>query len=212
MDINQLIRTYASQPLTHQLLISLLKEYKRPNDKVHELLRKGILQSIKKGLYIAGPALKVHTTELFLVANHILGPSYISSDTALSYHGLIPERVYEIASMTTKSSRIFTTPVGVFTYRKIQLPYYAFGIEQAILADDQYAMIASPEKALFDKIVTTSGIALRSQKSVRNYLLEDLRMDEDHLKALNTKMMLAWLPDCPKKDSLAFVIKTIQEL
>ncbi|MFN8417584.1 MAG: hypothetical protein U0U66_14740 [Cytophagaceae bacterium] len=213
MDLNQKIRSYASQPLTHQLVLSLLKDYKRPNDKVHELLTKGILQSIKKGLYIAGPSLMMsNRPEPFLLANHILGPSYVSLDTALSYHGLIPERVYEIASMTIKASRTFTTPVGTFTYRKVSLPYYSFGIHQARLSANQYAMVASPEKALFDKIITTPGVVLRSQKNVLDYLLDNLRMDEEPLKGLNTKSMIDWLPDAPKKESLLQVIKTIQQL
>ena len=111
MDLYQAIRSYASQPLTHQVVVSLLKGYKRPNDKVHALLNEGVLESVKKGLYIAGPAIKTAKPEPFLLANHILGPSYVSLDTALSYHGWIPERVYEVASMTTKASRKFTTPL-----------------------------------------------------------------------------------------------------
>ena len=212
MDFNQVIQAYANQPLTHQLLLSLLKDYKRPNDKVHELLKEGILKSVKKGLYITGPSIKASKPEPILIANHILGPSYVSLDTALSYHGLIPERVYEISSMTIKVSRKFTTPIGVFTYTHLQLPYYSFGIQQARLSDDQYSMIASPEKALFDKVATASGIILRSRKNAISYLIEDLRMDEDTLKRLNTKMMMEWLPDAPKKDSLLMVIKMINKL
>lgn len=213
MDLYQRIRSFASQPLTHQLVLSFLKDYKRPNDKIHELLAKGVLQSVKKGLYVAGPALMSNSKpETFLLANHILGPSYVSLDTALSYHGLIPERVYEIASMTIKASRSFTTPVGTFTYRKVSLPYYSFGICQVQLTNNQYAMVASPEKALFDKIITTPGVVLRSKKNVLDYLLDNLRMDEESLKGLNTRSMIDWLPDAPKKESLVQVIKTLQQL
>lgn len=212
MDLNQIIRSYSHQPLTHQLLMSLLKDYKRPNDKIHNLLSAEILQPIKKGLYIAGPGLNAARPEPLLLANHILGPSYVSVDTALSYYGLIPERVFEVSSMTTKASRNFSTVVGLFSYIKLPLPYYSFGIVQEKLSDDQYAMIASPEKALFDKVVTTSGLILRSRKSVSDYLLEDLRMDEDNLKALDTKAMLTWQPESPKKDTLLLIIKTLQSL
>jgi hypothetical protein len=212
MNIYQGLQTYSSQPLTHQLLLSMLKGYKRPNDKVHELLKQGLLQSVRKGLYIAGPSIKAPKPEPFLLANHILGPSYVSLDSALSYHGLIPERVYEVSSMTTKASRKFHTPAGIFTYTHLQLPYYSFGIQQTKLSDEQYAMIALPEKALFDKIATTAGIVLRSQKSAMSYLTEDLRIDEDSLKELNTKMMLEWLRDAPKSDSLLMIVKTINTL
>lgn len=212
MDFGQAIQNYAAQPLTHQVLLSILKDYKRPNDKVYELLKSGMLLPIKKGLYIAGPSVNSQKPEPFLIANHILGPSYISLDSALSYHGLIPERVYKISSVTIKASRKFSTPVGIFTYTSLQLPYYSFGIQQLRLSDEQNVMIASPEKALFDKVVTTPGIILRSQKNAFDYLVEDLRIDEDGLGNLNTRRMSEWVWEAPKKSSLLNVIKMIDRL
>ncbi len=212
MDIKQAIQAHSNQPLTHQLLLSLLQGYKRPNEKIHALLNQGILESIKKGLYISGPAVNARKPESFLLANHILGPSYVSLDAALSYYGLIPERVYEVSSMTVKASRNFKTLLGLFTYIRLPLPYYSFGLQQVKLAEEQFAMIASPEKALSDKVITTSGILLRSTKNARSYLLEDLRMEEDVLKNLDTKTMMEWLPDAPKKESLLMIIKTINGL
>jgi hypothetical protein len=212
MDINQLIREHSLQPLTHQLLMSFLKDYKRPNDKIKALKAEGLIESIKKGLYIAGPQVKMPRPENTLLANHIYGPSYVSLDTALSYYGLIPERVSEIASMTTKVSTEFHTVAGVFTYTHLPLPYYAFGLNMMRLTTDQRAIIASPEKALCDKIVSTSGILLRSTAQAAAYLLEDLRIDESALKGLDIEMMTGWFPDAPKKESLEMLIKTIEKL
>jgi len=212
MDIRAEIQSHASQPLTHQLLLSLLKEYKRPNDKLHALLKDNVLEAVKKGLYIAGPALKAGKPEPFLLANHILGPSYVSMDAALSYYGLIPERVYEVSSMTTKASRQFDTPMGIFSYTRLRLPYYVFGIRQLRLTDDQYALVASPQKALFDKVVTTPGLLFRSKKDVADYLIDNLRMEEDSLKNLDFGSTAGWLRDAPKKDSLLMMIKTIAAL
>lgn len=177
------------------------------------MAKKGVILSIKKGLYIVGPDLNVdQKPEPFLLANHILGPSYVSVETALSYHGLIPERIYEIASMTTQAPRKFNTPLGTFTYTRLPLPYYAFGIRSEKLADDQYAMVASPKKALFDKIITTSGLLFRSRKSAKEFLHENMRMDEDALRQLNTKEMMTWIKGSPKKESLARIVHVIQEL
>ncbi|MBB3057122.1 type IV toxin-antitoxin system AbiEi family antitoxin domain-containing protein [Mucilaginibacter gotjawali] len=212
MDIRQAIRSYARQPLTHQLLLSLLKDYKSPNDKISSLLNDRVLTGIKKGLYIAGPVLKANKPEPFLMANQILGPSYVSLDSALSYYGLIPERVYEITSATVKASRKFVTEMGLFSYTHLSLPYYSFGIQQQILSDEQYVMMASPEKALFDKVITTSGLVLRSKKHAWEYLVENLRMDEDSLKDFDTTSMSSWLQDAPKKDSLSMVIKALNNL
>lgn len=212
MDIHQIVRDHASQPITHQLLLSFLKDYKRPNDKIMALKTEGVLAPIKKGLYIAGPNAGGVKLENGLLANHIYGPSYVSLDTALSYYGLIPERVYEIASVTTKSSKEFKTSRGIFTYTHLPLPYYAFGIHRIGLSVDQWAMMASPEKALCDKVVSTAGILLRSPAQASAYLLEDLRMDESMLKGLDVAMISRWLPDAPKRDSLEMVLKMIENL
>lgn len=213
MDYRSVLTRFSNQPLSHQLLVSIFKDYERPNDKIYQLAKAGLIQSIKKGLYVVGPALNPDSRpDPFLLANHILGPSYVSVETALSYHGLIPERVYEIASMTTQASRKFTTPLGTFTYTRLPLPYYTFGIRSLKLADDQYAMVASPEKALCDKIITTSGLLLRSKKAAKEFLLESMRMDEGVLRQLNTEEMTTWVKGSLKEDSLSMVVNVLQEL
>jgi len=212
MEINQIISNYSTQPLTHQLLRSWLKDYKRPNDKINALKSDGVLESIKKGLYIAGSKIRSGKPESSLIANHILGPSYVSMDTALAYYGLIPERVYEIASMTTKASREFNTPIGLFTYTHLSLPYYSFGLNMIRLSPEQCAIVASPEKALCDKILSTSGLILRSIRNASSYLIDNMRMEETALKGFDTKMMNEWLGDAPKKESLLMVIKMINRL
>jgi len=213
MDYRPALTLLSNQPLSHQLLVSIFKEYERPNDKIYQLAKEGVIQSIKKGLYVVGPALNAdRRPEPFLLANHILGPSYVSVESALSYHGLIPERVYEIASMTTQAPRKFNTPLGTFTYTRLPLPYYAFGIRSEKLAEDQYAMVASPEKALCDKIITTSGLLLRSRKAAKEFLLENMRMDEDVLRQLNTKELASWVKGILKEESLSMVVNALQEL
>lgn len=212
MEINQHIGIHAEQPLPHQLLMSWLKGYKRPNDKISGLKAQGFLKPLKKGLYIAGPSVTDKKPDAMLVANHLLGPSYVSVETALSYFGLIPERVYETSSMTTKASRSFNTAMGLFTYTRLSLPYYSFGLQMLRLPSHQYAIVASPEKALCDKIVTTSGLTLRGIRNAYDYLVDDMRIDESALKGLNTNMIQEWLSDAPKKDSLLMVVKMIEQL
>ncbi|PQA56336.1 type IV toxin-antitoxin system AbiEi family antitoxin domain-containing protein [Siphonobacter curvatus] len=210
MNLIQRIRNLSSQPLTHQLLSSLLKSYKRPNDKIHELISAGIIEPVKKGLYLPSAKRSETRTEPFLLANHMLGPSYVSFDSALSYYGLIPEWVFEVSSATTKASRSFNTPTGAFSFTRMPLPYYSFGIRQVELGKNQHALIASPEKALFDKIVHTAGLKLRSKIAAGDYLIENLRIEEDQLQQLARKTMETWLTDSPKRESLAQVIKFIR--
>ncbi|WP_324691807.1 type IV toxin-antitoxin system AbiEi family antitoxin domain-containing protein [Flavobacterium cheonhonense] len=212
MDIKQQLSEYRGQLITHQMLVALLKEYSRPNDKIKMLKDEGILQSVKRGFYIAGSATNIARPERTLIANHLYGPSYVSMEAALMYYGLIPERVYGITSMTTKSSKSFRTPLGLYTYTSLPLPYYSFGLETVIVNTNQQVIMATPEKALADKIATTPGIILRSMSSTKNYLTEDLRIELSDLKNFDTTAMATWLSHAPKKDSLEILIKTIHKL
>jgi len=63
MDIRAALRELANQPLTHQLLADLLKDYKRPNDKILALKADGLIEPVKKGLYIAGRSLRFERPE-----------------------------------------------------------------------------------------------------------------------------------------------------
>ncbi|AMR30010.1 hypothetical protein A0256_00560 [Mucilaginibacter sp. PAMC 26640] len=102
--------------------------------------------------------------------------------------------------------------MGIFTYTNLPLPYYAFGLRIVKLGEKQNAMIASPEKALCDKIISTSGLLIRSTVQAGIYLTQDLRMEESALKELDTKIMSGWLDAAPKKESLIMVIKMMENL
>lgn len=212
MIFTELLKQYNEEPLTRQIILSLLKEYKRPNDKISELVKSEYLTMLKKGLYLPGSKLNMISPELFLVANHMWGPSYISLESALSHWGFIPEKVFEISSVTTKSSRIFNTKVGRFSYKHTTVPYYSMGIKSIALSERQYIMMASPEKAICDKIVMTSGILLRSKSQVMDFLIEDMRIDEEMLYNLNLEEISAWVDYAPKNSSLNMLIKSLQIL
>ena len=212
MEFREAIQPYAGQPISRQVLLDALREYKRPWDKIHELVQQGLLARLKRGIYIPGPRLHMATPEPFLLANHLAGPSYVSLHAALSWQGLIPERVYEISSVTTQKSKVFQTPAGKFTYTHLPLPYYAYGIQQVELAKDQSALVASAEKALCDLVATTPGILLRSVLQATELLLEDLRMDENMLHNLDVSKITSWIPEAPKMESLAILVKTLKSL
>lgn len=209
MNFREDIEKYAAVPLSRHVMLELLKDYKRPNDKISELAKAGMLTILKNGLYIPMGKRGVYVTEPFLVANHLWGPSYVSLESALSHWGFIPERVYEISSMTTKTSKKYETAIGRFTYRHLVKPYYSLGIKQVTLKEKQVALIASPEKAICDKIITTHGLLLRSAKQVTEFLIEDMRIDEDHLRKLNVIEMRNWLRYAPKRTSLETLVKTL---
>jgi hypothetical protein len=206
------IKEYVEAPINHGMVMEMLTEYNRPNDKISELIKSGELTTLRRGLYIPGPETDLPIPDLFLIANHLRGPSYVSMESALSYWDMIPERVYEISSATLKTSKIYTTPIGRFSYQHLSSPYYSFGLESVRLTPQQTALIASREKALCDKIILTSGITLRSVRQTKSFLLDDLRLDENILETLNISTIRSWVEDAPKRSSIEMLIKTLEAL
>ena len=212
MELFEAIKQYSGQPITRQGLIVLLRDYNRPYDKINELVKQKVLIPVKRGVFVPGSKLAIPAPENMLLANHLWGPSYVSSDTALSFWGMIPERVYEICSMTTNLAKVYKTPVGRFRYVRLRLPYYSFGIQRIELASGQMILMAGKEKSLCDKIVTTPRLKLRSMRQARQYLTEDLRISRESLRGLNTNIINDYLKDSPKQDSLLALIKTLNDL
>ena len=212
MDFRKMIKEYAEAPISRHLILEVLKDYQRPNDKISELLKSKALIAIRRGLYIIGPKLDFPTPEPFLIANHLRGPSYVSLEAALSYWNMIPERAYEISSVSLKTSKLYKTSVGRFSYQQLKTPYYSYGIKNIKYSAKQTMLIASQEKALCDKVVLTSKINLRSIKQTKEFLMDDLRIDYEVLKSLDTKIMELWIKNAPKKSSLKMLIKTLIEL
>ena len=49
MEIAQSIQQYASYPIPHHVMTWLLREYRQPNDKIHNLIKEGFLEQVKRG-------------------------------------------------------------------------------------------------------------------------------------------------------------------
>ena len=212
MDFRTIIKEYAETPISRHLILEILSEYQSPNDKISELLKSKELISIRRGLYITGPKMDLPSPEPFLIANHLRGPSYVSLESALSYWNMIPERTYEISSVTIKTSKKYKNQVGRFSYQQLKTPYYSYGIKSIENSPKQTMLVASPEKALCDKVVLTPKINLRSIKQTREFLMDDLRMDSEVLSTLDTEVMELWIKNASKKSSLEMLIKTLIEL
>ena len=170
----------------YQTLLDCLKDYARPRDKISDLLKQGFIIRIKKGLYIFGDEYRRKPYSREILANLIYGPSYISLDFALQHYSLIPERVEALTSVTTGRSRRFLTPAGLFTYRKIPLKAFRIGMDRVEIGDDRAFLMATPEKALADKLYDSWGAGIRTQKDLISYLEDNLRIDPVALKDLSS--------------------------
>lgn len=187
MDIRDRART---DTLDYQQLLSILRDYKKPRDRIGALLASGDLIRLRKGLYVFGERYRRGPVSRELLANLIYGPSCVSLDYALSRYGMIPERVENVTSVTTGENRRFSTTFGVFTYRSLPANRYAPGVRQAGEDGGRY-LIASLEKALADKVWTDKRFSPAKLKDFDSYLHKDLRMDEERLYALDRNMLNA---------------------
>ena len=146
---------------------------------LHRYKKRGFILCIKRGLYVFPDALP---PDLY-VANKLYSPSYISLEFALSYHGVIPETVYEITSVTTKATRRFETLGKIFSYRKIKkvayagyeiqnqkgLSFYVADAEKAFV-DTNYLRLKNKQKPIsrFNKDKINPQRALRYAKMFNN--------------------------------------------
>ena len=173
----------------YQMLLDCLQNYTRPRDKISDLLRKGLVIRVKKGLYIFGDNYRRRPYSREILANLIYGPSYISLEFALHYFGLIPERVEAVTSVTCGRSRKFSTPIGLFTYRMIPLKAFSIGMSRIELEDGRSFLMAVPEKALADKIRADRGTVIQTQQQLYEYLVDNLRIDAAALPGLNAEYL-----------------------
>lgn len=111
---------------------------------LHRYHKRGLIERLRQNTYTLSASV---LTDTFL-ANRLYEPSYISLEFALSYHGIIPENVYSITSVTPKATRKFIVRGKVFTYKKIKLNAYT-GYHIIRQRGIGFA-IAEPEKAFVD--------------------------------------------------------------
>lgn len=180
MGFRDLRREYPIEEFDYQLLMSHLSEYVNKRDKVTRLVNSGRIIRVKKGIYVFGLDYRKGLVSKESLANVIYGPSYISYEYALSFYGLIPERVEVVTSATTGRSRFFQTPIGSFSYRHLSLQKYCVGTTYLRIDDYHSIMIASPEKALLDQTAAAKG--LTQSISIGDYLFGDLRIEESFLR------------------------------
>lgn len=124
--------------------------------RLNEWQSKKYIKKIRRGFYIFSD-LDLNEKALFLIANKIYSPSYISFEMALSYYGLIPEGVYTLTSATTLKTAVFYTEIGNFSYRKIKSDLmFGYKLETH---DNQIYKIAELEKAFLDYLYLNPKIA-----------------------------------------------------
>jgi len=177
-----------AEELDYGFVMNCLEKYRFPRSKLTQLLKSKAVIRVKKGLYVFGPAFNRHPYSLETLANITYGPSYVSLEWALQTYGMIPERVEEITSVTFKRSHIFETPIGRFSYTHRPILAYPVGIIRRQASEYQSYLIATPEKALIDLLITRRGQVTKISE-LEEILFEDFRIEEDDLRRLSLEKM-----------------------
>lgn len=194
------MKNYDQVYLDKLIVKESLQDYASPRSKLTRMLDSREIMHIRRGLYLEGTNTPFSIKTL---ANIIYGPSYISFEYALAYHGFIPERAVNITSAVygKNKKKRFDTPVGTFTYRHI--PETVYYLEYKRLEEDgHFFLIASAEKAICDTLYQYRRI--KSLKGLNKLIFEDLRIDRDQLENLNLDGIAALAPRYGKKITSLF--------
>ncbi|OGT16289.1 MAG: hypothetical protein A3I12_01125 [Gammaproteobacteria bacterium RIFCSPLOWO2_02_FULL_38_11] len=111
--------------------------------------KKGYVIQLKRSCYTLRKEDRQTGLSPYFLSNNLYSPSYISLETALSYYGFIPERVYAITAITSKKTQRFSNPFGKFIYHHLRPELY----DDFVSHQDEfknYFFIATPERAVID--------------------------------------------------------------
>jgi predicted transcriptional regulator of viral defense system len=129
--------------------------------------QKGYIQKLVNKWYLFSE-FEVDEYLLFRISNCIYNPSYLSLESALAYHHLIPEAVYTQKAITTRKTISYTTPVGTFDYHNLK-PGLFFGYT-VLHKGNLPIMMAEMEKAILDYLYLNTSL-----KSIKD--IEQLRFN-----------------------------------
>lgn len=166
------------------------KFYRR---RLNEWQAKGYIKKLRRGYYMFSDLI-INEETLFLIANRLYAPSYVSFEMALSYYSLIPEGVYLITSASGKKTVSFKTPIAEFSYRKIK-PELLFGYRMEKQRGQGYK-IAEMEKAVLDYLYLNPKIAEESDFYEWRFNSEeflskaDMAKLNEYAKAFNNKQLM----------------------
>ena len=138
---------------------------------------------LKRGVFLLDKIYRKTDPHPYAIAALLHAPSHISLQTALWHHGLIPEAVYQVSSVTVARSRSFSTPAGVFSFDRVPSSNPRAGVEASKLENGAWAFIASPLRALADAVYLNRKISWARDGLA--YCTESLRIEEDDLAQIS---------------------------
>ena len=147
---------------------------------VHRAVARGEVLKLKPGCYCLAPEYRKSQPHPFAVAAVLHWPSHVSLESALAHHGLIPEAVRTVSSVTARRSRDFATPLGHFSFRRVLAGDPSAGVTATEVAKDSWAYIATPLRAIADLLYLRKDV--RWDRGGAGFLTESMRIAEEDLR------------------------------
>lgn len=116
--------------------------------QLHQWSHSGKLIPLRRGLYTLADSYRKTRLSPLQLANDMVKPSYLTGLWALSYYGLIPEKVTVFTSVTPRVTREFQNAFGNFAYSSLKKDFF-WGFT-SIRIEAMSVWIAEPEKSLLD--------------------------------------------------------------
>ena len=202
MEFERLINIVDDEPVFETGF--LLAGNADPKDVILQLSRwtkAGRIYQIRRGLYALAPPYRKVRPHPFLVANRMVRASYVSCQSALEFHGLIPEHAPVVVSVTTSRPGRWKTPLGAFEFRHIRKTLFS-GYKSVEVGGGQKAFLATPEKALLDLVYLQPGADKESY-------LNELRLKNFEKLDLGILQELAAKSESPKLVRAAKLINAL---
>jgi predicted transcriptional regulator of viral defense system len=147
---------------------------------VKRWMKSGDIVRLRRGIYVLGERNKMKGINPYQVAQILYGPSYVSLESALSYHGWIPEAVHSVTSVTTKRAAEIKTPLGLFSYAPVHGKTFFAGVDR-IESENGAFLMASPWRAMADYVY----VHRKNWKGLKP-VVESLRVDPEHFSDFRT--------------------------
>lgn len=152
---------------------------------VHRAVSHGEVLRLKPGLYCLAPPWRRQAPHPFVVASVLVSPSHVSLETALWHHGLIPEGVREIASVTPLRSRSFDTALGSFTFQTVPTRDPRVGVRAVEIDRGAWAFVATPVRAIADLVYLRPSVDYEADGL--GFLTGSLRIDLGELAPIDAE-------------------------
>lgn len=117
--------------------------------------KSGKIVPLRRGMYALAQHYRSRPINPAELANQLYRPSYLSTEWALGYYGLIPEMVITYTSVSARPPQHFINDLGHFDYRQIK-QQALFGMVTTRIQGSN-VLLATPEKALLDYWYLNSG-------------------------------------------------------